>query len=322
MTRLSGGFTRRDFLKTAAGALACAGLLPVCAASCKSGFSRVKTAHARKRRAVELNPGVFVARGTDPRALTLSAVRAAGGIEKLVRKGDRVVIKPNMSWDRAPRQAATTNPDVVAALVELSLGAGAASVLVVDRPCNEARRTYEHSGVARAAERAGARVPLPDERRFVVIPIPDARVLKTCPVNRDVLEADVFINVPIVKHHGYTRLTIGLKNLMGCAGGDRGFWHRDNLHQRIADIALALPADLTVVDAFRVLTAHGPQGGHPDDVREVGAVAAAADPVAADAFGASLLGADPRGVDHIRIAHEMGLGEIDLSALTVEDFSV
>ncbi|MEW6202503.1 MAG: DUF362 domain-containing protein [bacterium] len=312
-------YTRREFLAIA-GAVGAGLALPL--TGCKSGFARVKEAAGRRLRTSKIKPGIFAARGGDPYRLTIDAVRAAGGMESLVRKGDKVVIKPNMAWDRKPEQAANTNPDVMRALVEMCRKAGAGEVVVFDRPCNEARQTYARSGIADAAKKAGARVPFVDERRFTEIKIPKGLMLKKWAVFSEILDADVFINVPIVKHHSLAGITVGLKNLMGCVGGDRGQWHKEHLHQRIADINTVIPADLTVVDAFRILTAHGPQGGSLSDVTEVNTIAVSTDPVAADAYGAMLFGVEARDIDHIRIANEMGQGKIDLDAAGVHEFDV
>jgi uncharacterized protein (DUF362 family) len=311
--------TRREFIARAAAA----GLTiyGVSLAGCKSGFSRSAAAGPRLRRKNGLKPGVFAARGSsDPAKLTRAAVDAAGGMKKLVKRGDVVAVKPNIAWDRTPEQAANTNPLVVAALVAMALEAGAKEVKVFDRPCNSGRRTYQRSGIADAAAKAGANVMFVEDDMFVPVKIPGARVMKEWLLFRDALEADVLINAPILKHHGATGVTAGMKNLMGCAGGDRGQWHRDQLDQRIADVQLALKPDLVVVDAFRVLTAHGPQGGTPRDIRDMKTVAVSTDIVSADAYAAKLFGVEPADIAHIQFASEMGLGEI--KPVAVHEFSV
>jgi uncharacterized protein (DUF362 family) len=302
-------YSRREFMgKIAIAGLAVYGLN---LAGCKSGFSRTLKQGPRVRRANGLKRGVFVARGSsDPAKLTRAAVDAAGGMKKLVRHGDIVVVKPNMGWDRTPEQAANTNPILVATLVKMALEAGAKEVKVFDHPCNVDRRTYKRSGVADAAEKAGAKVSFVDDSRYVSVSIPGARTLKEWMLNRDALECDVFINAPIVKDHGATRMTAGMKNLIGTAGGDRGTWHVGQIDQRIADVQIAIKPDLVVVDAFRILTAHGPQGGSLDDVKELRTVAVSTDIVSADAYAAKLFGLAPTDIKHIVIAADMGLGSI------------
>jgi uncharacterized protein (DUF362 family) len=312
---MSNKINRREFFgRAAAAGLALYGLN--LAAGCKSGFSRTLKQGPRERRANGLNKGVFAARGSDdPAKLTRAAVDSAGGMDKLVKHGDIVVVKPNIGWDRTPEQAANTNPAVVAALVAMALEAGAKEVRVFDRPCNPDRRTYKRSGIAAAAEKAGAKVSFMDDARFVSVTIPGAKALKEWMLYRDALECDVFINAPILKHHGATDMTAGMKNLMGVAGGDRGAWHVGRLDQRIADVQIAVKPDLVVVDAFRILTAHGPQGGSAADVREMKTVAVSTDIVSADAYAAKLFGVDPNDITHIRISGEMGLGSIKPAAL-------
>ncbi len=311
---MSSNITRRDFIKRIGiASLAFYGLsLP----GCKSGFSRDLKYGPRKKRGNDIKKGLYIAKGSDdPGKLTRAAVDAAGGMKKLVRKGDVVVVKPNIGWDRRPDQAANTNPAVVAALVSMAFEAGASEVKVFDRSCNEAKRCYSKSGIATAAKNAGADVSFMDDDRFVSVSIPGAVILREWPLYKDVMEADVFINCPIVKDHGATGLTAGMKNLMGCVGDDRGAWHVGNISQRIADVQLAIKSDLVVLDAFRVLTANGPQGGRKSDVKTLNTIAVSTDIVAADAFAAGILDLDPMDIEHIKIAANMGLGKIKPSVV-------
>lgn len=313
------GLRRRQFIQyaTATAAVAALGL-----SGCKSGFSRTLTAKPRKPAKHKLEKGVYVARGENAYKMTVEAVRACGGMRSLVKKDAVVVVKPNMAWDRTPQLAANTNPDVVRAVVDLCLKAGAAAVYVFDRPCNDAKRSYSRSGIADAARAAGAKVPFISDSEYVTLSVPGATTLTSTSVNRRVLEADVFINVPIVKHHSAAGMTAGLKNMMGLIGGDRGKWHVGGLGARIAEINSAIPADLTIVDAYRILTAHGPVGGSLDDVKQTGLIAATTDRVAADAWAAGVFGVEPEDVEAVKIAAEMGQGEINLEKIGVSEFDV
>lgn len=266
-------------------------------------------------------PEIVVGRGEDYPALVRAVVRQAGGMERFVKKDHRVVIKPNIGWDRSPEQAANTHPLVVKTLVELALGAGAASVSVFDRTCNEERRCYQNSGIKPmldAMDDRRVRCEFVDERRFVPVTIARGKALKEWAFYKDALEADCYINVPIIKHHGLTGVTMGLKNIMGVIGGNRGQIHHQ-IDQNLADLNSVLRPDLTVVDATRILTKNGPQGGKLEDVSIRHTVFASTDPVAADAYGATLFGLAPDAVAPTVAAYKMGLGEMDLKKCRITE---
>lgn len=322
------GVSRRQFLKsvgTAAGALAAAGAGALWG---RSGPSRgAFPLLARVSWAAEAGARVALASGPDGAANVRRALTALGGIGAFVSRGDVVVLKPNIGWDRTPDQAANTDPGVVVALAELCLSAGAKEVRVFDRTCNEPRRCYASSGIQRALEEFGKRnhagnalrVYHVEDRKFVRTEIPGALALRGWDLYRDALEADRIINVPVAKHHSLATVTLGLKNMMGVMGGNRGRIHF-RLPECLADLHRRLPTHLTVVDATRVLVRNGPSGGSLEDVKAVGRIIASGDVVAADAVAArSIFGLEPHQVDHIRKAGEAGLGVADPSRIrTVE----
>jgi uncharacterized protein (DUF362 family) len=254
------------------------------------------------------------------RRLTHEALANLGGVGRFVGKGDLVWIKPNIGWNRAPQLAANTNPHVVAALVRLCLEAGAKKVKVGDNSCHKASQCYPRSGIAEAVEGAGGEMVYLDERRFREARIGGDR-LTTWPVYPAILDSDLVINVPVAKHHGLSRVSLGMKNLMGVIGGRRNAWHQD-LPACLCDITAFMKPRLTVLDAIRVLTAHGPQGGNTADVKRLDTVAASTDIVALDAFGAELLGHEPATIETVRAAHEAGLGQIDYRGLEVREVVV
>lgn len=256
-----------------------------------------------------------VVKGDDPAAITEAAVAAVGGMGKFVAKGDVVVVKPNIGWDRQPAQAANTNPVVVATLVTMAYQAGAKTVKVFDNTCNTNRRCYQRSGIAEAAEAAGADVSFTEDRKFAKVDI-NGEKLKEWPVYRDALEADKIINVPVAKHHTLAKLTLSMKNLMGLIGGRRNLLHQ-SLDVNITDLTAYFKPTLTVLDAVRILTANGPQGGNLKDVELLNTVAASTDPVAIDSFGATLFGKTGDDLGYVRIAHERGLGEKDLTRVDI-----
>ena len=259
-------------------------------------------------------PVIAVARDGQPDAMARAAVMALGGMGKFVKRGDVVLVKPNIGWDRTPEQAANTNPDVVRAVVKMCLEAGAKKVRVMDRPCNDPRRCYKRSGIKDAVESIGdpaVSVEHMDERKFVSMPIKKGQSLTSWTFNKDVLDADKIINVPIAKHHNAARLTMSLKNIMGVLGGNRGNIHHD-LDKNLAELNTVVKFDLIVLDAVRVLTANGPQGGRLQDVKALNTVIAGTDPVAIDAYASTLFGIRAEDVPHVVYAAQLGLGEIDL----------
>ena len=258
--------------------------------------------------------------GTNYAHLVGDAVQALGGMKKFINPNEVVVVKPNMAFDRTPDLAANAHPVVVRKVVELCLEAGAKKVKVLDRTVNDARRAYANSGIKAAVEDIKdprAVVEFVDERKFVEMIIPKAKSLKKWSFYKDILEADRFINVPIAKNHSEARLTMAMKNMMGAIGGWRGRCHV-GLHQNIADMNLVLRADLTILDATRIMVQGGPSGGRPEYVQVKNLVVAGVDPVAIDAYGTvNLFGMQPSDIGYIVKGHELGLGEMDLEKIKV-----
>ena len=301
MRRDGCGWSRREFLKAAGGAAAALGagsLLPpdIVAAGAKTA-------------------DVAVASGGTPGECARKAVALLGGMKSFVSRGDVVVLKPNIGWDRSPEQAANTHPEFVAAVAEMCLAAGAKSVRVFDRTCNEPRRCYVNSGIQEAVERLAKsghaadalRVYHVEDRKFVRTAIPNSLAIPEWDLYRDALEADKIVDVPIAKHHTLAGITLGLKNMMGIMGGNRGQIHF-RLSECLVDIHRRVPVRLTVIDAGRVLMRNGPSGGNLADVKAFGKAFASADVAAADAVAAQeIFGMKPEEVAHIRKAMESGL---------------
>ena len=270
-----------------------------------------------RRLEAAVQPDLAVVHGPSPATLARTAIEALGGIGRFVSRNDVVVVKPNIGWDRAPEYAANTNPEVVAAVVAACLDAGAKKVKVFDHPVNDARRTYRQSGIAAAAAAAGAEVSFTDDRKFKEMTI-GGQTLKNWSLYTEAIEADKFINLPIAKVHGTSSLTLGMKNLMGIMGGWR--WR---LHQRIdeslVDMTTFVKPTLVVLDAVRILTGNGPQGGRLDDVKKLDIVIAGTDSVSVDAYGATLFGMKPTELGFVRLGHERGLGQMHLGKLQIRN---
>jgi uncharacterized protein (DUF362 family) len=269
--------------------------------------------------AADASPDIVVVGGEDPKAMVKKAVAELGGMKKFVSKGDVVVIKPNIGFERTPEQGATTNPDVVVGLIEMAFDAGAKEIKLFDRPVQDAKKCYPLSGIPEAAKKAGAKVFFHTELQSVEIPIKDGVVLKSSQVWKDAVECDCYISVPVAKHHRMTVLTMALKNNMGVTADDRGkVWH-SNLHQVLADFASAFKPKLTVLDAYRIIVKNGPRGGSAADIEMPKKCIAGVNQVSIDAYGTTLFGRKPSEIGHIALAGKMGLGEIDLAKLKVRE---
>lgn len=262
-----------------------------------------------------------VVRGGDPAEITKTALTALGGIERFVRQGNDVIIKPNICVDYHPFEyAATTNPIVVATLVGLCRGAGARRVRVMDTPLGGTPESaYAVSGIGEAVRAAGGEMEVMSPAKFVKATIPGGRDLTSWQVYQDVLQADVLINVPIAKHHSLARLSLGCKNLLGAVSNPNQI-HR-NLGQRVADVTSLIRPTCTVVDAVRILVAHGPTGGSLNDVKLTNTIIASHDGVAADAYAATLFDLTGEDVEYVKKAAEMDLGTLDLKRIKVEQIS-
>ncbi|HEY3380824.1 MAG TPA: DUF362 domain-containing protein [Vicinamibacterales bacterium] len=279
---------------------------------------------ADRRTGVPTDPGLpemVVAQGESPQALLRRALDELGGIRRFIARGDVVVVKPNIGWDRGPEQAANTNPVLVAEIVRVCQEAGAKRIVVTDVSCNDARMCFEHSGIAAAAKDAGADVILPDERRFREVNL-GGDVLTTWPVLEPFLSADKIINVPIAKHHSLTGCTVGMKNLYGIIGGQRSRLHQ-RINESLVDLTAFVRPTLTIVDAYRVLMRGGPTGGSLADVEFKKTLLAGTDPVALDSYAAKAWwDLDHQRLPFLRIAQARGLGKANFEEVRTKIVTV
>jgi uncharacterized protein (DUF362 family) len=299
---------RRDFMKR------CAALAAVGAAS-PSWFPRGAEGAAA--------PGIVVAEGT-PAAATRAAVAALGGMERFVKKGNKVVIKPNMSFPNPPEWGTTTHPEVVKELTTLCLKAGAASVLVLDNPLRSAELCLERSGVRSAcvgiSQSRVESITQPD--LFKEVKVPKGKVLTSTMIMKQALEADVLIAAPVAKSHSASGVSLALKGMMGLIY-DRKTFHMDlDLNTAVVDLCTVLVPKLTLIDATRVLSDGGPGG--PGKVIPLNKIVASTDMVAADAMAVELgtwYGRKFKAsqVKHIKEAHERGLGNMDTATQVVKE---
>ena len=328
---MKSNISRRTFLK--AGAAIGAGLYGL---TYLSSFERPKPLKRFKENSLKKNLVVVHGdiaeknnEGSVIKEMIQRGIKSIGGMEKLVSKGDKVVIKPNIAWDRRPEYAANTNPFVVAALVEICREAGAYKVKVLDHTCStNPRPSYINSGIEKSAREAGAEVKYVNNGLFKNIKIPNGKALDSWLFYEELIyqdEVDVLINVPIAKQHSTSRLSMALKNTMGMIGGNRGSIHKD-IHPKIADLNKVVKVDLTVLDAFRILKQHGPTGGRLEDVdntfENARRLVISTDPVAVDSYGATLFGYKGNDIGFIRESNEAGLGEIDFKLKGFEEITI
>jgi len=258
-------------------------------------------------------------RNGDSVAMYEAGIAALGGITAFVKKGQSVVIKPNIAWDKPPEIPANTNPDLIGALVRDCLKAGASKVTVFDHTCHKWERSYKTSGIAKAVTDAGGvMAPANLKKQYREVEIPKAKTLKKALIHKAMLDCDVFINVPVLKHHGGAKLSLTMKNLMGVVW-DRRFFHKNGLDQCIADICFApRKPDLNIIDAYRILRKNGPQGRAPEDGEVAKYQMLGTDMVALDAAAAKLFGMKPSELGYVKIAGEMGAGKADLSKVKIK----
>jgi uncharacterized protein (DUF362 family) len=296
---------RRTFLKTGVIGTVGVGFLPASLSSQDS---------TNKFEAVRVNNG-------GPAELFNAAILALGGMERYVSKGDNVVIKPNIGWARAPELAANTNPDLVAEVVKSCINAGANEVKIFDRTCNDPRRCYSASEIEEKGKNAGAKVLQIRKHRFTSTKLIRGKSLKEWEIYKDYLEADKIINIPIAKHHSLSHVSLGIKNLMGVMGGNRGSIHT-GFDQKLADICSEILPTLTIIDAYRILTANGPTGGNPADVKLQKSLIASDCIVTADILALELFSLQLNQVGHIQEMVNRSMNKYDFSNLNYKQIDL
>jgi uncharacterized protein (DUF362 family) len=299
---------RRDFIKKSA--LAAAAL----SSSLTIGsFSELFANNLLSNQAFDL----VAIKGAEPDVMFDKGIASLGGMSNFVKKGQKVVIKPNIGWDVVPEKGANTNPKLVGRIIQHCLNAGAKEVFVFDHTCDNWTRCYSNSGIEKAVKDAGGKIVSgATEGYYHEIDIKQGKAIKNAKVHELILESDVFINVPVLKHHMAGKLTMGMKNLMGVVW-DRPEWHRNDLQQSIADFATFKKPTLTVVDAYLVMMKNGPRGTSKEDVALMKQQIISTDIVAADAAAAKIYGMEPDEIPYIKIADEMKIGRKDLNKLNI-----
>ncbi len=253
----------------------------------------------------------------EPAVATKKALEAIGGISRFVKKGQRVVLKPNMSFARPPEMGCNTHPQVVATVAQACIDAGAERVLVLDHTLARPELCLERSGIYAACKQIkDVHVLALQERKFYrEIKIPQGKVLERVEVMKEVLDSQVLINLPTAKSHSTTGVSLGIKGLMGLIWDRESFHSQYNINQALADLATVIKPQLTILDATRALVTGGPGG--PGEVQKPNLIIAGVDPVAVDAYGVTVApwygkNFNGRQVEHLMVANQRGLGKIDM----------
>jgi len=301
--------SRRDFLKAG---LALGAAVPVLRMRPLLAASTPEAASAATGQ-----PVLVAVRDGSRAAMCDRALAELGGIAAFVRPGQTVVIKPNISFDTPPERGSNTHPELLRRVVTQCFAAGAKSVSIFDHTLDPWQRAYVASGAEQVAKETGAKlVPGNDASDYREVSIPGGVVLRSAKVHALVLDSDVFLNVPVLKDHGGALMTAAMKNLMGIVW-DRRFWHRNDLHQCIADFLTWRKPALNILDAYHPMVRNGPHGRTAADLVEVRTLLASTDIVALDAAAARILGLQPAMVGYVKIAAEMKLGTMDLDRVDI-----
>ncbi len=263
-------------------------------------------------------PDLVAVRNGEPDVMYQKAIKVMGGMQRYVSKGQVVTVKPNIGWAREPELAADTNPLLVKTIIESCYAAGAKKVYVYDHTCHDWKRSYQLSMIEKYAKEAGAQVVSgDDERYYQEVRVPGAKVLKQTKVHELFLDSDVIVNVPVIKHHGSSQITVAMKNLMGVVW-DRGYYHRNGLHRCITEFCLYRTPQLNIADGYRVTMDNGPQRARPEDIKLTKMLLISEDIVALDTAAARVLKADPGAINHIKYAAEKNIGHMNLDELNIK----
>ncbi len=255
----------------------------------------------------------------DDRIKTINlGFKAIGGIEKFIKKGDRVLLKVNAAFASPPVLSATTNPQLLEEVARLCYAAGASSVSVTDNPINDPASCFALTGIESAVKHAGAKLILPEEGLFAPLSVEGGSLIRDWPVLYGPLgNADKLIGIAPVKDHHRSGASMTMKNWYGLLGGRRNIFHQD-IHNIIKELSLMVKPTLVILDGTVSMMTNGPTGGSFSDLKNTNTMIIGTDQVAVDAYGATLLGKNPGELAYIEKAHAAGAGEIDYHLLEPE----
>ncbi len=315
----TGPLSRRDFLRRA-------GMTAGVAAGVGVGFPLI---HNRESRFAPAPPirlrtwgvdrallrnDLAIIHGEDAEAMVRAAFGALGGIETFISKGDVVLLKPNVAFDRSPRLGATTNPEILKAVARLVREAGAAEILVADNPINSPEGCFHKSGIGPAAREVGARLVLPTPDTFARIDTGGEAIGVWQAMAKPLNRADKVIGVAPLKDHNLCEASMAMKNWYGLLGGARNRFHQD-IYTTVADLSGMITPTLVILDATRILMSNGPTGGSLNDVKPGDTIIASIDQVACDTIGYGLLERDYTQLAYLHKAEARGIGTTDWRSL-------
>ena len=257
-----------------------------------------------------------VVKGADRVKSVDKAIELLGGIERFVRAGETVVIKPNVAFATPAMLGATARPELVAEVVRLCYSRGKAKrVYVTDNPINDAASCFRLSGVGRAAEAAGAKVLLPKGHHFKPTTLEGGKLIKEWPIFFGPFEkVDKVIGISPIKDHHRSGASMSMKNWYGLLGGRRNIFHQ-NIHGIISELAMLVRPSLVILDGVEVMMTNGPTGGSLSDLRRANTLIASCDMVAADSYGCGLLDLKVSDLPYLGKAERAGVGVTDYKSL-------
>ncbi len=269
-----------------------------------------------------LEPRMAIVHGNTRRATLGAALKALGGIEAFIGKGDRVLLKVNAAFASPPMLAATSHPEVVAEMARLCYQAGAESVVITDNPINDPASCFALSGIDAAARGVGARVFLPKVEAFKAYSLNDAKLIRNWPVLLEPLKnITKMIGIAPVKDHHRSGASLTMKNWYGLLGGRRNIFHQD-INTIITELAMMVRPTLVILDGTVSMMTNGPTGGSLADLKQTDTMIAATDQIAADACGASLLDRTPDDLPYLGMAQAAGIGTADYRSLNPVEMSI
>jgi uncharacterized protein (DUF362 family) len=269
----------------------------------------------------EAGKKIAIAKGDDRIKTVNLAIKALGGIETFIKKGDRVLLKVNAAFASPPALSATTNPQLIEEVARLCYAAGASLVSVTDNPINDPSSCFTLTGIEGAAKRAGAKVILPEEGLFAPLSVEGGSLIRDWPVlYKPLLNADKLIGIAPVKDHHRSGASMTMKNWYGLLGGRRNIFHQD-IHNIIKELAVMIKPTLVILDGTVSMMTNGPTGGSLSDLKQTSTMIAGTDQVAIDAYGATLLGKTAAELPYIEKAHSAGAGNMNYDLLQPEIIS-